>query len=143
VTFGALALLLGLISVDYLAAEQSHRILRLEDARIGAEGIETPAPELRLLTQLEAYLRMARTPARRGMTPEELDAMHRASQRWAYPPMMLRYALAAGLNGNPEVARLTLLRICSMHLRTRCDEARESWVNAQKRYPELQVVPPP
>lgn len=140
---GALALLLGAISIDYLAAEQSHRILRLEDARIGTTGIETPTPELPLLTQLGAYLTMARTPARSGMSHDEVEAMRRAAQRWAYPPMMLRFALAAGLNGDPEAARLTLLRICSMHLRTRCEEARESWASAQQRYPELRAVPQP
>jgi hypothetical protein len=138
---GALALLMTVaIGVEYMQAEVNHRMLRLETARIGTQGIETPAPGLRLLTQLEAFLSFARTEARPGMSAAEIEQMKNVSLRFAYAPAMFRYALAAGLNGDPAAAQLTLGRLCRIHLTPRCDEAREAWQSLQQRYPELASV---
>ena len=73
---GLLALL-GWIGVEYLEAEQSHRLLRLESARIGVSGLQTPPTELRLLTQLGAFQRFAHTQAVPGMSSQQLDDMRR------------------------------------------------------------------
>ncbi len=40
--------LLGIVR-DYFIAEQNHRMLRLESARIGVDGLVTPPPRLDLL----------------------------------------------------------------------------------------------
>lgn len=124
-------------AVEYLKAEENYRTLRMESARIGVARIETPAPELRLLTQLGAFLQFARTEANPGMRPEQVDWMRKVSERFGYPPTLFRYALAAGLNGQPEVARETLARICRIHEPQRCIEAREGWAALQMRYPQL------
>ncbi|QDL35936.1 hypothetical protein [Rhodoferax sediminis] len=58
-------------------------------------------------------------------------------------PVLFRYALAAGLNGQPEVARDTLARICRIHEPKRCVEAREGWAALQVRYPQLAGVAAP
>lgn len=134
------ALLLGAISVDYLKAEQAYRVLRLESARIGVSGITTPAPELRLLTQLGSFLRFAQTEAGEGMTVDEVDWMRKVAQRFAFPPAMFRYALAAGLNGQAARASLTLNRLCRIHPRPRCEEAREGWQAAQAKFPGLMGI---
>ncbi|WP_162143880.1 PglL family O-oligosaccharyltransferase [Acidovorax sp. JHL-9] len=125
------------VTTDYLKAEENYRTLRMESARIGAEGIVTPAPELRLLTQLGAFLQFARTEATPGMAPEQVDWMRKVSERFGYPPVMFRYALAAGLNGQPEVAQQTLARLCRIHEPPRCTEAREGWAELQVRYLQL------
>jgi hypothetical protein len=135
--------LLAAVAVEYLEAEQNYRMLRLESAHIGTMRIETPAPELRLLTQLGAFLGFARAEARPGMSAAELEQMHRVAQRFAYPPAMFRYALAAGLNGNPLAAQQSLARLCSMHPPPRCQEARDGWRDLQARYPVLSAVPVP
>ena len=132
--------LIGAVAIEYLQAEQNHRMLRLETARIGTQGIETPAPGLRLLTQLEGFLSFARTEARPDMAAADIEQMKRVSMRFAYPPAMFRYALAAGLNGDPTGAQLTLGRLCRMHVTPRCDEARDAWQLLQVRYPELAAV---
>ena len=139
----AMALVLGGVGYEYLQAEQAHRLLRLESARIGVPGLQTPPPHLRLLTQLDAFLSFAHTEAKPGMTPEELDGMRQVSERFAYPPVLFRYALAAGLNGQPEVAALTLVRLCRIHPQPRCDEARESWGAAQDKFPVLKTIAAP
>ncbi len=130
------ALFVG-VNADYLKAEENYRTLRMESARIGAAGIVTPAPELRLLTQLGAFLQFARTEATPGMAPEQVDWMRKVSERFGYPPVMFRYALAAGLNGQPEVAQQTLARLCRIHEPQRCVEAHEGWAGLQVRYPQL------
>ena len=139
----ALGALLAVIALDYLEAEQNTRMLRLESARIGVTKLETSAPRLRLLDQQQAFLEFARTEARPGMSAAELESMRKVSQRFAYPPAMFRYALAAGLNGQPEVARDTLGRLCRIHPPPRCDEARDGWRALQERHPQLRAVPLP
>lgn len=135
--------LLSAMGVEYLEAEQSHRLLRLESARIGTTRVESVAPDLKLLTQLGAFLSFARTEARAGMSPRELESLRRAAQRFNYPPSMLRHALAAGLNGHPQEARQTLQRLCRIHPKPRCDEAREAWRALQRLHPVLQPIPLP
>ena len=71
------------------------------------------------------------------MTPEQLDWMRKVSLRFGYPPVLFRYALAAGLNGQPDVATATLARICRIHERQRCLEAKEGWSTLQTKYPVL------
>ena len=137
------AVLLGWTAVEYLSAESNHRLLRLELARIGTSKVESTAPELKLLTQLEAFLRFARTPARPGMSTEEIDWMHQVSMRFAYAPSLLRFALVAGLNGRPAQAELTLRRLCATHPLARCEEVREAWANAQRRWPVLLEIAVP
>jgi hypothetical protein len=124
-------------AVEYLEAEENHRTLRMESARIGVEGIVTPAPKLRLLTQLEAFLQFARIEATPDMRPDQVDWMRKVSERFGYPSVLFRYALAAGLNGQSEVAHETLARLCRIHEPPRCVEAREAWAALQVRYPQL------
>lgn len=131
---------LVLISIEVIRAEQSYRLLRLESARIGVPGIKTPPPDLKILTQLSALQRFISTEARPGMSTEELGAMRKVSERYAKPPVLFRYALAQGLNGQPDGAALTLLRLCRIHQRERCDEGREAWAILQQRHPSLQRV---
>ena len=131
------------VAMDYLKAEENYRILRFESAHIGTDRIVTPAPKLRLLTQLEAYLQFARTEATPGMTPQQVDWMRKVAERYGFSSVLFRYALAAGLNGQPEVARDTLARICRIHQPKRCAEAREGWAALQVRYPQLAGVEVP
>lgn len=128
------------IAVEYFKAEENYRTLRMESAHIGTDRIVTPAPGLRLLTQLEAFLEFARTEATQGMTPEQVDWMRKVSERYGFSWVMFRYALAAGLNHQPVVARDTLIRICHIYSPQSCKEAREGWATLQLRYPELADV---
>lgn len=125
-------------ATEYLKAEENYRALRMESARIGVDRIETPAPKLHLLTQLGAFLEFARIEATPGMLPEQVEWMRKVSDRFGYPPVMFRYALAAGLNGQPDIAQETLQRICRIHGPQRCMEARDGWRALQSKYPPLQ-----
>jgi hypothetical protein len=77
------------------------------------------------------------------MTNAELDWMRTVQQRFASPPTMLRYALAAALNQRPQEASDTLLRLCFMNGPDRCKEGQDSWLQLQQQYPQLKAVPFP
>ncbi|MFZ4534984.1 Wzy polymerase domain-containing protein [Propionivibrio sp.] len=135
------ALFVG-VAVEYFKAEENYRTLRFESAHIGVTRIETPAAQLYLLTQLGAFLQFSHTEATPGMTLDQVDSMRKLSERYGFSSVMLRYALAAGLNDQPEVARETLARICKIHSPQRCSEVRESWAVLQLRYPQLAGLMP-
>ena len=129
-----------LTASEYLKAEENYRALRMESARIGVDRIETPAPKLHLLTQLGAFLEFARIEATPSMPPEQVEWMRKVSERFGYPPVMFRYALAAGLNGQPEISQQTLQRLCRIHGPQRCMEARDGWKALKAQYPQLQEM---
>jgi len=134
----------ALVATDWLSAEANYRTLRFESARIGMQAIPSEAPSLRLLTQLQAFLQFARTEATPNMAAEQLEWMRQVSQRFGYPPVLFRYALAAGLNDFPEEAGKSLARICRIYGDgARCTEAREGWIQLQQRYPQLQPITAP
>ena len=139
----ALGTVLTVVALDYLPAEESLRMARLETSRIGTDRINSQTPELRVLDQLEAFLRFVRTEPHAGMTAAELDEMRKVSQRFGFAPSLYRYAIALGLNGQPGEAARTLQRLCHIHAPKRCAEAREGWTTMQQRYEALRAVPPP
>jgi O-antigen ligase len=146
--FGAaLAAMTGMlfwIGAEYLEVEQANRDVRLMLAGYGLDKVpEVPPPEVRLLDGPRDYHRFMIASARPGTPPAELDWMKQVVQRNAYPPAMMRYALAAGLNGRAGEAALTLRRLCHMHPKQRCEEARESWAAAQAQFPVLGSIPAP
>jgi O-antigen ligase len=140
-SLGLLALL-AVVSLDYLRAEEGYRTMRFETARIGTNQT-TPPPQLLLLSQLQAYQQFVQTPAKPDMSAEQMTTMRRVSERYPFPPVMLRYALATGLNGDPTAASRTLISLCRMHAWERCAEAREAWQALQTQFPQLAAVPVP
>lgn len=140
---GAFSALSIIVASEWLAAEANHRSLGFESARIGESEVADEPPNFRLLTQLRAFLTFARTEATPDMSAEQVEWMHKVSMRFGYPPAMFRYALAAGLNGRPREAEITLQRICHIHGPQRCTEAQEGWQLLQQQFPQLQQIPGP
>lgn len=139
-----LTVLLVWIASDYLKVESNTRELRFEQAHIGVHKVPSQAPDIMLLTQQREFLRFARTQAARNMSPAQVDWMGEIASRFGYPPVLLRYALAAGLNHRPLQAADALARLCKMHPPARCKEGLDAWTGmARSRYPELAAVPLP
>lgn len=139
----ATALLIG-IGRDYVRAEENHRVLRLESARIGVDRLVTPAAKLDLLTQLQAYLSVARIDPKPGMAPEQLEQIRQVSMRFGQVATQFEYALAAGLNGQAVAAQQTLDRLCRIHPVEQCSLALARWRSlAQSSYPQLASIPLP
>jgi hypothetical protein len=142
VRFGgvAIAIVLLVVGRDYIALEQSFRILRFEAAKIGTKRIESATPDVAALTQQSALQRFARMEARPGMSAAELAFMSAVARRFPYPPMLFRYALAAGLNGRAEEASLTIRLLCRIHPYERCVEAYAAWDVLLVQHPSLSLV---
>lgn len=137
------SLMLGAVTYEYINIEERFRNMRFELARIGVDKIREPEREGRLLTQLESLMHFYRTEARPGMTAEQISEMQKVSQRYGFPPVLLRYALATALNGQPLVAGEALARLCRIHLPVRCAEGKSSWLELKEKYPQLDAVPLP
>jgi hypothetical protein len=125
------------VAIEYLEVEQASR-----DGRMLAAGFVSSAklPTAVLLDEPIEYIRFWRTPARAGMSADELDWMRKVAGRNPAPPSLLRYATAAGLNGQAPLATDTLIRLCNMHRGPRCDEGRQSWALPQQNFPVLQSI---
>ena len=132
------------VSIEYAKVEAAAWQLRMVSARIGVDRVSTaPPPDVLLLDALREFQRFATTEAKAGMTEQELDWMRTVSHRFAYAPSMLRFALAAGLNGHPEEARRTLVLLCKMNPAPRCEEGRTAWHELQQKYAVLRGVQMP
>lgn len=131
------------IWVEYVEIEDVARRQRLKEAGYIADGQAAAVPDIVLLDQQREFLRFRMDPAREGMAAQDLDRMRTVSQRFAPPAAMLRYALAAGLNGREAEAERTLRLLCHMWTVLNCNEGREAWNSAQAKYPKLKAVPYP
>jgi hypothetical protein len=131
--------MLAWVGTEYLEIEEAARRVAFKEA--GYVSDEPPrVPEVRLLDNQREFLRFRLTPAREGMTAEQLDWMRTVSQRFAPPAAMLRYALAAGLNGRGAEAERTLRLLCHMWTLKNCAEGREAWKKAQEQWPGLGAI---
>jgi hypothetical protein len=126
--------------VEYLDIEDEARRQRLKEAGYVVDGQAASVPKVVLLDHQRDFLRFRMDPAREGMAESDLDRMRNVSQRFAPPAAMLRYALAAGLNGREAEAERTLRLLCHMWSIVNCNEGREAWLSAQAKYPKLKTV---
>jgi hypothetical protein len=126
--------------VEYLEIEDEARRMRLKEAGYIASAQAPKVPAVVLLDHQREFLRFRMEPASEGMSLEQLDMMRTVSQRFSPPAAMLRYALAAGLNGREAEATHTLQLICHMWTIRNCNEGREAWQSAQAKYPKLRVI---
>lgn len=137
VVVAGVAAMCAAVAIEYFDVEQASRDGRMLAAGF-VSGAKLPAPML--LDEPIEYVRFWRTPARPEMSAEELDWMRRVVGRNPSPPTLLRYAIANGLNGQPQLASQTLVRLCNMHNAPRCDEGRKSWLLLQANFPVLSSI---
>ena len=105
--WGVLALLAaigGYQSYEYILVEEDYRVARFENLRVGRTPEDYRAPDIRLNTQLKALLSVLRQPAVPAMTPQQMESLRQVSLRFGFRPLVFRYAVAMGLNGDPEGA---------------------------------------
>ena len=135
---------LGLIWAEYLKVEDAYHAMSFREAGVIIQGSSVPqVPEVMLLDNQREFIWFRMTRAKPGMDEETLDRLKTLSQRFAPPAAMLRYALAAGLNGRKNEAARNLALICHMWPKRNCDEGRASWIALQKQYPQLTSIPFP
>ena len=124
-------------TIEYLKIEQAHRNMRFASARIGPIQPPVEFPSSILFPELTEFINFAQTEAKEDMSREDLDRMQRVAHNKAFPPALFRYALALGLNDQPEAAALELRRLRALHGDQHYEEARASWIGLTERYPQL------
>jgi O-antigen ligase len=138
--FALMGVVFLFVSIEYFKMEEGMRTLRIESAKIGVSGIKTTPPQSTLLDQLEAFQQFAATEAKAGMSEKEIERMRKVALRYGYPPVLFRYALALGLNGDPEEALKALRKICAIHSLENCEEAKQGWKILKTENPVLRQV---
>jgi len=125
--------------IEYKRIEVDYQLMRFESARIERRIPLSKAPDVLMLTQMREFIRFARTVAREKMSTDELEWMRKVAHRYAYPPALLRYALALGLNHRPQEAALELRRLKQLNSE-QFSEVRPGWEALAKVYPQLAQV---
>ncbi|NMM09720.1 MAG: hypothetical protein HHJ16_05540 [Polaromonas sp.] len=100
---------------EYLLIEEDFRVVRFENLHIGQTPTEYEVPHIWMLSHMGAMLKAARQQAVPGMGAIELENLRKASLRFPYGSLALRYALALGLNGNPVAAARQMAVIRGMY----------------------------
>ena len=143
-TFGlssaAMAAFLALVCIEYLAVEDASRRQSFKEAGYVVRGDEPMIPDVHLLDNQRDFIWFRMTEARVGMSPQELERMRQVKERFMPPAVLLRYAIATGLNGQEAQARQALQLVCQMWQRRNCDEGRKSWAALQARFPTLRAI---
>ncbi|MBL8289300.1 MAG: O-antigen ligase C-terminal domain-containing protein [Rubrivivax sp.] len=130
----ALAVMLGLVTIEYMRIEESLRRLRFAVARIGTTTTAgLTSPEVHLLPLWKRYHDATVTQPRAGMSAQEMRLVADLAQRYSYVPSLQRYAVALGLNGQPEEARAVLGRICKIYREPFLGGARTAWEERRKK----------
>lgn len=103
-------------AVDYWRLEEDFRDMRMKLARIGGPMPESAPPELRSqFTQLSAQHHFWLTTPTSGMDEAEIGRARKVAMRYGYAPILYRYALIQGMNGDIPGAKLTLQRLRNLH----------------------------
>lgn len=107
--------LYAVIWQEYRVIEEDYRLMRFEKNRVGTLKAEQPAPDVLLLTQLQALTKHSRLPATTQMSADELDELSRFAKRFTHPASLFKYAQALALNNQLEAAYEQLLLIQGLH----------------------------
>jgi len=111
----AFAGMCGWVAVEYVQAEEDHRVMRFEMRKVGRTPVGYEAPHLVLLNQLGEMLQLARLEPRPDMSPKELERMRVANASFEWATLHLHYAVALGLNGQPEEASRQLSNLRALY----------------------------
>lgn len=141
----ALFLSVAVIAIhEYIKVEEDFRVVRFENLRIGQTPKDYAPPEIWMLSQMKSMLIAARQEATRDMTPDELDNLRKSSLRFPYGALSLRYAIALGLNGNPQAATKQMQIIRGMYGKMYYDAAVFVLRDLEEsKYPELAAIKTP
>lgn len=133
-------LLLG-VGLEYMQAEEDYRVARFEQRGIGKTANTYEVPNLRLLTQLSTALQAIRLKAEPGMEPSDIELLKQGARRYPWLPLHFQYAVALGLNGQPELAAQQLEVMRGLFGERLYQEIRKEYINLQEgRYPQMREV---
>ncbi len=129
-----------LIFDEYRKIESDLTAYRMREARIG-NLVEKPAPEVFMLSGLQAGLIDLRIKPQRGMGATELERLRLTVVRYPSAGGLLRYSRACALNGRLGEARWALAVLCRLNSKDVCQNAALHWkAIAADGNPEMGLV---
>lgn len=105
-----MTLLVSLLTSDYMKVESNFLALRFERARIGGKAPE-PIPHLYMLTQLKAFLQIARSEPKQGLTKSELEFLRQGAIAVPIPSNFAHLIQALVMNGCFDEAQSWMVRM--------------------------------
>ena len=140
----ALAVLAGIggySAYEYLLIEEDYRVARFENLRVGTTPADYSRPSILIHTQLAALVTVLRQPAVRGMDSVQMEQLRKVSLRFGMRPLVFRYAVALGLNGEPAAADQQMQVFRGMFGERAYQRFKTEIRNLQvEKYPELELI---
>ncbi len=131
----------GWVALEYLAAEEDHRVMRFEMRQLGQTPAGYEPPRLVLLDQLGEMLKLARLEPYPGMPSRDIERMRVANASFEWATLQLKYAVALGLNGQPQEASRQLKNLRSLYGEQSYAQARQMLLALRReKYPQLESV---
>lgn len=129
---------------EYFLIEEDFRVVRFENLRIGKTPAEYEVPNVWMLSHMGTMLKVARFQPAPGMNQEAMEDLRKVARRFAYGAINLRYALALGLNGDPEGAAKEMRLIRGLYGEFYYQAAKTVLRDMEKdKYPQLELVRAP
>ena len=130
--------------IEYISIEEDFRVARFEALHVGQTPADYERPHIRLLTQLDALLKVARVVPIPSMPIETIEEVRQVAMRFPWTATQNRYALSLALNGNAEEALRQLNIIRAMHGAAAYARIKVQWETlAQEKYPQLRNLKMP
>lgn len=133
------AALLACVLRDYLNVQTSYQWLQFEWARLATQKT-APEPQVVMLTQWPAFVRLSHRELRDPVTPDELREMQNLAHLYPSAGFLMQLASAQALNGQPDAAQVSLRQACQMHGPAQCAAIRQNWQLAARHQPALSRV---
>lgn len=129
------------VGYEYVQAEEDYRVMRFEMRSVGRIPENYEAPDLWILNQLGAILKLGRVKPRPGMSSEELESMKMLNRNYNWATLQMRYVVALALNGQLEQASVEMKSLRAHFGETSYKQARQLILEQQdKEYPQLKEL---
>jgi O-antigen ligase len=129
---------------EYLLIEEDYRVARFENLNVGRTEAHYQPPAILIHTQLAALLAAIRQPAVRQMDSVQMERLRQVALRFGMRPLVFRYAVALGLNGESAAAAAQMLVFRNMFGERAYQRFKVEFQIVQaEKYPELAAIPLP
>lgn len=124
-TWCCAVLLLAVVTRDYFLIEADFEALRFEKTY----RIEAPAkpPPVLVLTHLSGFVRMGRSAAKPGMTPQEIESIRIGAYWFPSASNLFLYTAALALNGQREEAELMMRKSARLMSASYYEDLGRTW----------------
>jgi O-antigen ligase len=99
----------------------------------------TDRPQFTVFPQYYDYFRLAKITVSPGMDVKEIDFLERSAMRFAYPPILMRLAMAYAYNKRQDEALQVLVTIQRLH-KDEYESSYESWEKFAQHDPNIFAV---